>query len=52
MYAWGSDLTEPKLLWSRYDEQGNLTQSKDPANKNDITEEIQEVNKGKLKSDT
>jgi len=52
MYAWGSDLTEPKLLWSRYDEQGNLTQSKDPANRNDITEEIQEVNKGKLKSDT
>ena len=52
MYAWGSDLDSPQLLWSRYDENGNLTQSKDPANKNDITEEIQEVNKGKLKSDS
>ena len=50
MYAWGSDLTEPKLLWSRYDEQGNLTKQSDPANM-DITEEIPEVNKGKLKSD-
>ena len=46
MYAWGADLTEPKLLWSRYDENGNLNTNDEP-----INEEVKEVNKGKLKSD-
>lgn len=41
-YAWGAELPEPKLLWERYDEDGNI--SKD----SDATEEI---NKGMLKSD-
>ena len=36
-YAWGSDLSEPKLLWSRYDEEGNV-----------IPKDSDEVNKGKI----
>ena len=47
MYAWGADLSEPKLLWSRYDDKGNLNIKDEP-----INEEVKEVNKGKLKSDS
>lgn len=43
-YAWGAELDEPKLLWERYDEEGNIStkESKD---------QTEEINKGKLKSD-
>ena len=37
-YAWGADLGEPELMWSRYDENGNVTEKEEP-------------NKGLLKSD-
>ena len=49
-YAWGAELDEPKLLWERYDEEGNISKkvSETKDTKDDKTEEI---NKGKLKSD-
>tara|TARA_R100000655_G_scaffold109684_2_gene164940 strand:+ start:6206 stop:7057 length:852 start_codon:yes stop_codon:yes gene_type:complete len=37
-YAWGADLGEPELMWSRYDENGNVTEKEEP-------------NKGLLKGD-
>jgi hypothetical protein len=47
MYAWGAELAEPQLLWSRYDDDGNISKNdKDPA-----TQDIKEVTKGKLKTD-
>ena len=39
-YAWGSDLSEPKLMWSRYDDNGEV-----------MNNELNEVNKGKLSTD-
>ncbi len=41
-YAWGAELGEPKMLWSRYDENGNITEKKDAT---------EEINKGQLSSD-
>ena len=50
MYAWGAELDEPQLLWSRYDEDGNISKNdKDPANNQ--KEVNGEVTKGKLKTD-
>jgi len=37
-YAWGADLGEPELMWSRYDENGNVTEREEP-------------NKGMIKGD-
>ena len=45
MYAWGSDLDSPQLLWSRYDEEGNLSKTDETK-----TDETKEVNKGKIKN--
>ena len=39
-YAWGAELDEPKLLWSRYDENGNVAEHR----------ETDEPNKGLIKS--
>ena len=49
-YAWGSDLLEPKLLWERYNENGEISKKEDetPNLKDD---KMEEINKGKLKSD-
>ena len=41
-YAWGAELGEPKMLWSRYAENGNITEKKDAT---------EEINKGQLTSD-
>lgn len=29
-YAWGSDRNEPELLWSRYDDEGNVLETQEP----------------------
>jgi hypothetical protein len=44
-YAWGAELSEPKLLWERYNEKGEISKNSNETDKTD------EINKGKLKSD-
>tara|TARA_R100001015_G_C4615982_1_gene172042 strand:- start:233 stop:1099 length:867 start_codon:yes stop_codon:yes gene_type:complete len=41
-YAWGAELPEPKLLWSRYDDNGNVIDHE--------KREMEEPNKGLIKS--
>ena len=44
-YAWGSDLNEPELLWTRYDENGEIVKKDDKKDGMDM------VNKGEIKGD-